>query len=295
MMKPRRVADILGIFPPAEKEQNCPEFCLPKCRVGMEFEWENTQAFTILSSSVKEVAEFYKYYSPHNDGSLRNNGMEFVFNGPKTGTGILTALDLMEEISRKYNFQASYRTSLHLHLDMQDTSIPDDIDTFNILYCIFERFFYKFVGKNRDTSNYCVPWYMHPQHFQVYKKAIRGYGSSNDLAAVFKNNKSFKYSGLNMFSLGDFGTVEGRQAPVDMQKAKIIIWTNVFMRLKKWVLEHRHVQGEAVFTHLEKTGPLQFMLEVFGDQYKDLIKFSKNPLSDIKEGLNTAYHYWAIG
>lgn len=298
-MKSRKVSEMLGVPSLLEQEQNCPEICMPKQRVGCEFEWEHAGKFVDEGLNIlkyPKLTNFNKYFVTHSDGSLRHSGCEFVFNGPMAGSRILTALEIMEELSRVYGFSASYRTSLHVHLDMQDVRIPEDIDNYNVLYCIFERFLYKFVGKNRETSNYCVPWYMHPQHFQVYKKVLKNHGATDagvGLVSHLKNSKTFKYSGLNMFSLGDFGTIEHRQAPVDMQRDKIITWINILMRPKKWLLAHKNVQGEDIFTYLEKAGPYYFMQEVFQEQFKELWKFSKNPLRDIQEGLDTAYHYLA--
>lgn len=297
-MKSRKISVLLGRPLATDQEQNCPELCLPKTKLGLEFEWEDTGRFhnmTATLGKVSNVHEFNRYFSQHSDGSLRNAGTEFVFNGPMCGTRVLKALDLMDDMARACAFAASYRTSLHVHMDVGELSIPEDLDSIVILYCIFEYLIYKFIGNNRESSNYCIPWYMNPQHFQVYKKILKGYGNSGDetLVATLKNSKPYKYSGLNMFSLGDFGTLEFRHAPVNMQKAKILTWLNILLRMKKWVMENGRFKGEDIFAHLEKQGPLHFAQEVFQEQYKDLVKYSRMPQTDIREGLNTAYHYLA--
>lgn len=289
-----KIKQILGKPALPDKEQNCPEFCLPNCYIGMEYEWEKTAAFKAVGMQGAD-SKFQDYFGVHNDGSLRNSGMEFVFNGPFAGTNLLTAIKLMDEIARKYSFVSSYRTSLHVHLDMTECNFPEDVYLLGLLYSIFEPLIYKFVGQNRDACNYCIPWYSHPQHYQVFIGAMeRKYENPKDYAQHLKNSKQYKYSGLNFFSLGDFGTLEWRQAPVDMQKDKIIQWINIIMRHKKYVLDHPKAQPDWLLTYASRQEPLELLTEVFQEQGKLLSRFTRNLRADINLGLETATHYLAL-
>lgn len=296
-----KVREILGLIDERLPEQPTPKLILPKCRIGMEYEWENTQDYPIKGPTqtgdpdrYKVITESRKYFQVHNDGSLRQNGNEFVFIGPYYGTKVTDSIDIMDELARVLDFTGSYRTSLHVHLDMQDVSFPKDIERFGGIYSLVEPFLYKFVGNNRDCSNYCVPWYAHPQHFETYFGVIKRYFHAGDagIAYALKQAKQTKYAGLNFFSLGDFGTVEFRQAPVTMQKDKILAWVNIIMRLKKWVVEKQYTPEELI-THANKMGPQLLLQEVFEEQYRDVTRMSRDILQDFHIGLATLYQFVA--
>jgi len=284
-----KVKQLIGQSERVEKEQNCPEFCLPKCYIGLEYEWEN-------SSKIMYPNSFLQYYSVKSDGSLREGGREFVFKGPLSGTLLLNAINAMDELARAGKFTSSYRTSLHCHMDMCETFYPDDIILLGMLYCITEPFVYRYIGNGRDGCNYCIPWYSHPQHYQVFLECVaqgKNFDSSTN-GAQLKNSKQFKYSGLNFFSLGDFGTIEWRHAPVNMQRDKIIQWINIIMRHKKFVMEHKNVVPDWLITYAQRRGPLDFLIEVFDQQTKPLLVNTSKLTEDFELGLSTAYHYLSV-
>lgn len=297
-----KVQEIIGNMGLEEVEQNSPLFCLPKCYIGAEFEWENLHKLPLQEDYPSSnphatlLDRFYSYYAPHQDGSLRGSSSEFVFRKPMSGTLISGALDCMDEVSRIYEFKGSYRTSLHIHLDMQNQEFPKDIVLLGALYCLVEPFFYKFVGQQRDVCNYCIPWYSHPQHFNVFFSGMERQlkqegGYSTRTSTKLKELKSYKYAGLNLFSLGDFGTVEFRHAPVDMQKAKIIVWINAIMRLKKYINSNRGLTIDTLLLNVEKMGPTNFLMSLLDSEFREITKFSKNIAEDFQIGLKTCYYF----
>lgn len=304
-----KVREILGQQELIEKEQPTPLLCLAKCRIGLEYEWENTyswrRAFDEIPSDQlpEHIRRVMDYFTTHADGSLREQGCEWVFKGPYSGTKVVNAVRAMGEMSRILRFTGSYRTSLHVHLDMQDMQFPEDPTRLGALYCIAEPFLYSFVGNQRDSCNYCVPWYNHSQHFDVYLKSVgdsnasrlvaKKQASATIFAQQFKQLKQHKYSGFNFFSLGDFGTVEFRQAPVTMQDDKILTWINLLMRMKKWVMDN-HVSPEEIIVKASKLGPERFLQEVFESNYYDLVRGTRDVHSHFKLGLATLYQYAAL-
>lgn len=304
-----KVRDILGIKISDEKEQPSPVFCLPKERVGLEYEWEGVRHWTRAMNALAESGTqppphatlTSKYYAIHSDHSLRDEGCEWVFRKPYSGTMIISAVEAMDETARIYNFKGSYRTSLHVHLNMQDVDFPHDVTRLGAVYSIVEPFLYDFVGEDRDCCNYCTPWYAHPGHFEAWfnilqDKRLKGLKGPDVIhySGFFKQGKIHKYSGFNFMSLGDFGTIEFRQAPVTMQKDKVLTWINILMRLKKWVIEHPGITGEQLIVKANTMGPESFLQDVFGSEYKEVVKRTRDINSAFKRGMSTLYHYISL-
>lgn len=302
-----KVKNLLKITAREEREQNTPLLCLPKTYVGLEYEWENTSAFPYQSNPALDdprapiVYGLKGYFAYHVDGSLRDGGMEFTFKEPYSGTRIISAIEAMDEASRAYGFTASYRTSLHCHLDMSELNYPKDAHRFAALYALIEPLLYKFVGSNRDGCNYCLPWYANPHHYINYARILRPF--KNDLyknlqyedglrlgAELNLSRGSHKYAGLNLMSLGQFGTVEFRQAPVNMPKDKILTWINIIMRLKKYVIDYPF-EPAGLLQKMKLCGAKDFIFQVFDTQATSLIRNVKNLDQDLKTGSLTLFHF----
>ena len=162
------------------------------------------------------------------DNSLRNYGTEFR-SCPLPTQYIEKALFFLHE---GLSFDAlhppsfSWRVSTHIHSNMQDLSVERFL--FHLrLYIVFEPLFYYFAGTDRRTSNFCVP--------------LEETGLDNLLSSVFSSNspKNFlslyqrwpKYSGLSLFRLCDYGTVEFRHFPGAATPALLVMWINLIINL----------------------------------------------------------------
>lgn len=305
-----KVRNLLGLNEDLEQEQPTPAFCLPRCRIGLEYEWENTKKFPhgeepgevpVVADKTparQSILDVHKYFNAHVDHSLREGGMEFTFKTGYSGSKVLRSIEVMDDCSRALNFTGSYRTSLHVHVDMQDVNFPQDVELFGAVYSVVEPFLYQFVGSGRNVCNYCVPWYKHPQQFENFLNTVRANFSSDGtknsyLVGALRNGKGNKYSGLNCFSLGDFGTVEFRHAPVTMQKDKIITWINLPMRIKQWVVNHP--MTIAKFVDFCNSKPADWLLhDIFQSHYSDVVRLSRNIDADSWNGMETLYQYAAV-
>lgn len=296
------VRTLLGVIERGEQEQPVPEFCLPKCAVGLEYEWEGCDRWPDAHNIVSDynvpqtVKDVVNYFNCHVDGSLRGSGMEFTFKGPFAGSKILRATSAMDDASRALGFTGSYRTSMHVHIDMQDTTFPTEVLSLGAVYCVVEPFLYQFVGGGRNTSNYCIPWYKHPQHFENFIDVIKRQhkDGSRGVLPHLQSHKGDKYAGLNCFSIGQFGTVEFRQAPVTMQRDKILTWINLIMRIKQWTCANPKKPVD-ILDYVNRTGTTSFLQEVFKSNYVDATRLSRNVEADSWAGLETLYQFVAAG
>lgn len=88
------------------------------------------------------------------DGSLRNNGQEFIFAGPTCGIKAVTALrELDKALCNNTGAECNDRTSTHVHVDVRDLT-PKQLKTFLLLSIMFEEVFMRKTG-NRANNSFC--------------------------------------------------------------------------------------------------------------------------------------------
>lgn len=283
------VMELFGKKPRERRARSSTELVIPNGLIGLEFECENTARYNPNSEMGVALST---YFGLHVDGSLRGDGREFVLHEPLYGQDLLDALKLITDAYRVLKFSSSYRTSMHVHLDMERSSYPDQILNAGLIYAIAEPFIYKFIGVNRDVCNYCLPWYRHDQHFGVFLDTLHSTTkhSNETVTGQLRRMKDFKYAGLNFFSLGDFGTIEFRHAPVNMPYEKIVEWINVIQSIKVHATSFKpgSTQLQALLTKACNSTYLQFLEEVFGKHSKALLRLCPRPAEAYQLGLKTA-------
>lgn len=283
---------LIGKTPKSQIARPSAEFALPSCLIGLEYEWEGCGGFSWDLPTAKAVAP---WFSSHADGSLRNSGIEFVLKEPLFGENLLAAVTAMDDLGRVCKLQSSYRTSMHVHLDMEGTTFPDAPIAIGALYAIVEPFLYRFVGQKRDYCNYCLPWHHSEQHFETFLDQLQATGASEAHAKMtaekLRRMKILKYAGLNYFSLGDFGTVEFRQAPVGMSRAKVIQWLNIIMCLKKHITGRKPTTPQEILERAYTLGPELFLKLVFEEHYQNVVRFSPDVEQDFRIGVKTAAQF----
>ena len=262
------------------------KFCTNDALVGIEVEVENMQNI---------LAPIQCYWSAKNDGSLRNNGVEFV-SQPLAPTQIQYALEhLYEVLHSNNNPDFSNRTSIHVHLNCRDLT-EDQTWNLVILYCLFEKHFYKFAGTRRLNSIFCVP---------VYRSNILKYLNQN----IYHHAAEWsKYCGLNILPLnqnnitGCYGTIEFRHLYGTDNPQVIMTWINNILALRKMAMEMPKQELILLIEEMNTTSSYKWLYnqlfspadqlltsnkdfedcishtkrELFGDEYKKTINFNSS-------------------
>ncbi len=158
------------------------------------------------------------------DGSLRNNGIEFI-TSPINGDVVPYCLGVLDYVNKKYKLQYNDLTGNHVHLNAMDMTMKQ-IAMFAAHNVIFEPALFRFSG-NRNKSIYCVPI---RNSENDYPTLINSSEAKKLYRAVANGNK---YIALNYRTLRQYGTFEFRHMEGTADMGRIINWINLILRLRE--------------------------------------------------------------
>lgn len=235
-------------------------------RVGIEVELEycNTDyAFRFFEETNPG------FWNVTSDGSLKRDGLEFVFRRPWAGTNITKSLGLLDEFLSASKCKATPRTSIHAHIDVCNMK-KGELYNLLMLYVIFERSLYGLVGPERWDNNNCLP----VSEMPVFAEAVNRLKAAKGSLSYFKSyaNSCGKYCGLNLsaiFARGHVagayrGSLEFRMHQGTTNVKEIERWITILLRMKKYAMSGDFDVEKAshVFSEI---GPEAFTAKVFGD------------------------------
>jgi len=236
--------------------------------VGIEVEVE----------SLRDFQGDFVYWQDKEDGSLRDNGREFVTH-PIPASHVPLALTelkcFLDVVNPKHSF--STRTSVHVHLNVRDLSFKQ-LHVLSIVYMLFEKAFYKFAGRDRNKNIFCVP---HADSIDYYTvaKAMEMSSKEDDMSIddlltlrrMFDNCR--RYVGFNVKCIPTYGTVEFRHLPGTMDIERITTWINLILSLKKYVMENSYEQVLDSCLTINTTSQYEQLLSSVFGEYKDAIMY----------------------
>lgn len=176
-----------------------------------------------------------------NDNSLRNNGFELIFDGPKAGQDILDAVNSLYT-NWNANWVASQRCSTHVHLDMGDTHHGQVGWVYLMGVCLEDYLFSLGGSEYRQDSVFCRNPKGNVGQMQQMIQNIR-HGEYHNLeeyspqallsgSGMMSMGADLKYSSVNVNSIPRFGTIEFRHwAPITHREDLLLI-INTLMKLK---------------------------------------------------------------
>lgn len=160
-------------------------------------------------------------FNYENDGSLRNNGIEGISMPvpAKFMRNMLNGFFEMHGITEDFY---SDRCSTHVHMNVQECTVQE-VKVICLLYQIFERLLFKYVGHERDENIFCVPWHQSGLTATFVDKLQRNFD------AVARN--WVKYSALNLLPMRDKGTIEFRHLHGTCDVNVIMQWVRYITHL----------------------------------------------------------------
>ena len=252
--------------------------------IGIEIECENIAQLT--TQLVFPANWVYK-----TDGSLRNNGMEFI-SPANSVYEVLPSLALVLAWIHSGSPDFSWRTSVHVHIDCSSLTV-EEFKRFIILYFLFEEALFQFANPARKETNiFCTP--ITRCDFYAISEFIH---APNDNPIALKNafdvmsGRIKKYSALNLGHMYDFGTVEFRHLRGTGDPKLFGTWLTILCSLYDAA---KTLSSEELFQYVKRLNTTssydEFTEHVFGDVKEHLLSpfssfFLSRGVSLVKEVL----------
>ena len=150
------------------------------------------------------------------DNSLRNVDGLHSWEYLTKPADFPTTMTILQRFFAKSKFtdkNFSERCSIHVHANVQDLTVTQ-LKSICFLYQVCERLLYGFIGQERESNIYCVPWNQTTLH----------YGLMDKLENILTLKRWMKYTGLNLLPLFVTGTIEFRHLHGTADLTKIATW-----------------------------------------------------------------------
>lgn len=243
----------------------------PKTLVGIEVEVENVMRIgPNVSTAVWMIKE---------DGSLRNNGREFVTPGVISLNVAEPSLRLLfSELNNDIDF--SKRTSIHVHLDVRQLQFKQLVGML-FAYTVVENLLFKFVGNGRRNNIFCVP---------ITETGVMEQMSADPNGFMQRIEQYWhKYTSLNLLPIAKLGSVEFRHMPGTKNVTKLMQWLDLISCLKVFSYKHPMEQIMDDIIRLNSNSRYQHFVEsIFQDRcvYLDM----SNLLNDMEKAVYLVKH-----
>lgn len=245
-----------------------PSAC-PSLLYGVELEIENVPNWPdMVVPGITSVA----------DGSLRNNGREFITN-PMSYSNLAYCLDMFFTKNKLTKDNYSERCSIHVHTNCLDLTM-DQIKTVLFLYQMCEKVLYSWVDPERYDNIFCVPWSQTNITYQSLSEKVD--------PSTWKAWR--KYTGLNLLPLYEHGTIEWRHMSGHSDVKKILEWCQIIGCMFSYALEHSLEEVRTQLLELNTNSQYQTMLERVFKDHASLFYSMPTYIQDLEDGvLNLKY------
>ncbi len=204
---------------------------LPNEMMGIELEAESVYVGTLAPLTLAG-------WTMDRDGSLRNDGREFVLSQPLAGSSLTRAIHTLFEMQspargQMLRYQVNPRAGTHVHINWIENTVGSAAALIALMYMI-EPLVYSWADEDRAWCSYCNPLSDIPA--SVLNKLLRMDADEDDedewLLREIDDEAVGRYHGLNIVALAKYGTFEFRYFPSTASRADMIKWVK-FVQLAK--------------------------------------------------------------
>lgn len=250
----RQIARLLSMEAPSSEVTALHPLIIGKGRVGIELELENIM---VLPSNSRVDG-----WQVTRDGSLRNNGVEYILRGAQGGSELYHSIINLENELSGHNFDPSLRCSTHIHLDVRLMTVVQ-FKKLLLAYIMYEPLFFALSGDYRKTSNFC-PCFAFAQN-KLKQLANIWSDDSRDflyqMSECSERRTNDKYSSLNLVPVVHQGSIEFRGSEPKPSAGQMIRLANRMLGLYDLVMESDESLNYVEFVEFLKSMELPEQLD----------------------------------
>lgn len=221
------IASIIGLSTSRIRPVQIHPMIVGTGRVGVELELENLTNVSAPSGWDVTI-----------DGSLRNNGYEFVLRGAQGGTELFNSITSLEQELFDKNFHANLRCSTHVHLDVRELTIVQ-LKKLLLAYIVFEDLFFELSGSFRKSNNFCPSFAFAQEKIKLWNSLWSDDTPRFlDLMCNHRDRRTDdKYSSLNVVPVHHLGSIEFRGSEPKPSAGQMIRLVNRMLGLYQMVID----------------------------------------------------------
>ena len=200
------------------------------------------------------------------DGSLRgrfpDERAEYVLHSPLLLNDAIKAVNDLRnlQIANNAKMDFSFRTSVHVHLNVQQLTYPQYLNLIYI-YLLLEEPLVRYCGDERIGNRFCLRLQdaegLLDYLFDMFRQG------PNCLFAFPED--AVRYAAINIAATRKYGSLEFRAMRGNMEVPYISTWLRSLYNLREFA--KRFDNPQAVHDHFVKSSPSQFMAEALGAEY----------------------------
>lgn len=247
---------------------------VPRGEIGLEIEVEGKQLPGVMNRNGEIPHALDKTWTLHTDGSLRNlndgdQAIEYVLSKPLGRGDFVAALAQFEDKwkaaeATSYN---SYRTSVHVHLNVADWSWRT-VWSFLTTYFILEEALVSFADggtKTRIGNKFCL----RATDSDYIITTLAGIGR-REFKDPGMSDRDLKYGAVNIAALMRYGSLEFRSLRGTVDTDLIQTWTNILLAVKDYA--SKYDTPTDIITEFSELSPMVWAEKVLGREYLALLQ-----------------------
>lgn len=202
-----------------------------------------------------------KFWSTHQDGSLRGESFEYVTKGAVKVEEVKQAVSHLNACFKKRGSELSlsFRTSVHVHMNVGEMEL-DKILSIIYLYYLFEEPLVQFCGQERIGNRFCLRLRDSEEIVNNIRYAFRDGGIN--IRRLDQN--AMKYAALNLVPMRTYGSIEFRSMRGTVDTDTIVTWTTLLNCLRTSEFK----TAKEVYEYLDTEGVQNLADKVFGEHFK---------------------------
>lgn len=172
------------------------------------------------------------------DGSLRgefpSTRHEFV-SRPLAKKNVSEALDNLIASQKDAEFDFSFRTSSHVHVNCLDMDVQA-VGAFIYTYFLLEKDLMRYCGEHRNNNRFCLRMVDSDELTDILKTLIRN--GFQDMQRIINND--LRYGACNMAALMKYGTLEFRGMRGTLDKEVLLNWVEALLQIRQYAIENQN-------------------------------------------------------